>query len=144
MYASKNENEDFELICNGDYSKSTSDIVEIKFKPTEIKRLKFVFDEVNQDWASASEFMIYKPDKVLDKMNTLFKDSTLSQVNDEFNTEEKLKALEKEAKTHPLYDLFKEDIEKAKMILNNKIEAEEANVNKFNLQDNEAYNKLLK
>ncbi|EIW6614229.1 hypothetical protein MF669_001724 [Clostridium perfringens] len=144
MYASKNENEDFELICNGDYSKSTSDIVEIKFKPTEIKRLKFVFDEVNQDWASASEFMIYKPDKVLDKMNTLFKDSTLSQVNDEFNTEEKLKALEKEAKTYPLYDLFKEDIEKAKMILNNKIEAEEANVNKFNLQDNEAYNKLLK
>lgn len=144
LYASKNENEDFELICNGDYSKSTSDIVEIKFKPTEIKRLKFVFDEVNQDWASASEFMIYKPDKVLDKMNTLFKDSTLSQVNDEFNTEEKLKALEKEAKTYPLYDLFKEDIEKAKMILNNKIEAEEANVNKFNLQDNEAYNKLLK
>lgn len=145
LYASTSENEDdFKLVCNGDYSKSNSDIVEIKFKPTEFKRLKFVFDEANQDWASAVEFMLYKPDEILDKMNRLFKDNTLSQVNDEFNTIEKLESLEEEVKTHPLYNSFKEDIENAKMILkSSKIEMEEAEVNKFNLQDNEEYNKLF-
>lgn len=145
LYASTSESgDDFTLVCDGDYSKSNSDIVQIKFKPTEFKRLKFVFDEANQDWASAVEFMLYKPDDVLDKMNRLFKDDTLSQVSEEFNTVEKLDALEEEAKTHPLYNSFKEDIENAKIILkSSKIEAEEAKVEKFNLQDNEEYNKLF-
>ena len=108
------EDDDFTLISSGEYTGSTGDVVEIKFNQTKFKRIKFVFKKANQNWASASEFMFYKEDKLSDKMKTLFTDDTMSKVNEEFNTIEKINALEKEAKKHPLYSNFKEDIENAK------------------------------
>lgn len=117
------EDNDFRLISSGEYTGSTGDVVEIRFNKTTFKRIKFVFKEANQNWASASEFMFYKEDKLSDKMKTLFTDDTMSKVNEEFNTIEKISALEEEAKKHPLYSIFKEDIENAKILLEqNKIE----------------------
>lgn len=117
------EDNDFRLISSGEYTGSTGDVVEIRFNKTTFKRIKFVFKEANQNWASASEFMFYKEDKLSDKMKTLFTDDTMSKVNEEFNTIEKISVLEEEAKKHPLYSIFKEDIENAKILLEqNKIE----------------------
>lgn len=126
------EGEDFILVSSGEYTGSTGDIVEIKFNPTEFKRLKFKFKEANLDWASASEFMFYKEDKLSDEMKKLFIDGTMSKVNDEFSTIDVLNKLEEDGKNHPLYSEFKEDIENAKIIVNsNKIEATEAEVSKL-------------
>ncbi|MGL5352003.1 MAG: discoidin domain-containing protein, partial [Clostridium sp.] len=146
IYASTTEaGDDFNLVCNGEYLGSTGDIVEVKFKSTEFRRVKFKFIEANQNWASASEFMLYKEDKVLDKMATLFTDDTKSIVSESFNTEEKLTELENEVKIHPLYTQFKDDLEDARVLLENKkIEATVAVTKVFNLYENTDYNELFK
>ena len=126
------EEDDFTLVSTGEYTGSTGDIVEIKFNETKFKRVKFVFKKANQDWASASEFMFYKTDEVSDKMDKLFTDATMSKVSEEFNTIEKLETLENEAKKHPLYSNFKEEIENAKLIIENKkVVYTDAKVSKF-------------
>lgn len=146
VYASTSETgDDFALVCNGEYTGSTGDIVEIKFKATEFRRVKFNFKEANQNWASASEFMLYKEDKVLDKMATLFTDDTKSIVSEAFNTEEKLTALENEVKIHPFYNQFKYDLEDARVLLENKkVEPTIAETSIFNLYENRDYNELFK
>lgn len=61
IYASlTDDQDDFTLVSQGGYSGSTGDIVEIKFEETKFKRIKFKFKKANQNWASASEFMLYK------------------------------------------------------------------------------------
>ncbi|WP_052343642.1 NPCBM/NEW2 domain-containing protein [Bacillus massiliigorillae] len=133
IYASTtDEGEDYTFVSTGEYKGSTGDIVEIQFKTTEFKRLKFVYKKANQDWASAAEFQFYKEDSVSDKIKNLFKDDTLSSINEEFNSVEALNKLTEEAKNHPLYPLFKEDIENAKLLLNQQeIEATTAKVSKL-------------
>ena len=131
------EEDDFRLISSGEYTGSTGDVVEIRFNKTTFKRIKFIFKEADQNWASASEFMFYKEDKLRDKMKTLFTDDTMSKVNEEFNTIEKISALEEEAKKHPLYSIFKEDIENAKILLEqNKIEPSTVKVSRLEAYHN--------
>ncbi|MGV3218099.1 NPCBM/NEW2 domain-containing protein [Clostridium baratii] len=126
------DGDDFRLVCSGEYAGSTGDTVEIKFDNTKFKRIKFKFTKANENWASASEFMFYKEDKVSDKMKNLFTDATMSKVSAEFNSVEKINALDEEAKSHPLYSDFKEYIENAKLIVENKkINYTDANVSKF-------------
>lgn len=118
IYASiTDEEDDFTLVSSGEYKGSTGDVVEIKFNPTKFKRIKFVFKRANQNWASAAEFMLYKEDKILDKVDRLFTDDTMSKVSEEFNSIEKINALENEAKGHPLETLFKESFDLARKIL---------------------------
>ncbi|MDK0926717.1 NPCBM/NEW2 domain-containing protein [Clostridium perfringens] len=118
IYASlKDEGDDFNLVSSGEYTESTRDLVEIKFNPTDFKRLKFKFKKADQNWASASEFMFYKEDKLNEKFNGLFTDSSMNKVSEEFNTLEKLNAFENELKDHPMYDLYKEGLNNARAIL---------------------------
>ncbi|MFJ7737184.1 NPCBM/NEW2 domain-containing protein [Lysinibacillus sp. NPDC097287] len=143
--SSTEEGNDFTLVSSGEYKGSTGDIVEIQFKPTEFKRLKFVFNKANQDWASAAEFGFYKEDVVSDKMENLFTDENRNQVADEFNTIEKLEVLEKIAQSHPLYVQFKEDIENAKALINEeKLEATTAITKTFEHYSNENYSALFR
>ena len=131
------EGEDFTLVSSGEYTGSTGDIVEIRFNTTDFKRIKFVFKNANQEWASASEFMFYKEDKLADKMNRLFTDDTLSKVSEKFNSIQKLDALEEEVKNHPLYENFKISLEDAKILLQeNKIEATTAEVSRLEAYHN--------
>ncbi|MFJ5621919.1 NPCBM/NEW2 domain-containing protein [Peribacillus loiseleuriae] len=121
IYSSTSDaGDDFTLVSSGEYNGSTGDIVEIQFTPTEFKRVKFVFKKANQDWASASEFLFYKEDRVSDKMEKLYTDETLSTVNEAFNTVDAINKLEEDVKNHPLYLLFKEDLENAKLLVENK------------------------
>ena len=133
IYASLTDNgDDFRLVTTGEYTGSTSDIVEIKFDSTEFKRIKFKFKKANQNWASASEFTFYKEDASLDEVKNLFTDNSMSVVSEEFNTIDKINALEKKFKTHPLYEQYKENFENARILLDEKkIEATEAKVSRL-------------
>ena len=132
------EGDDFTLVSTGEYKGSTGDTVEIKFNPTQFKRIKFKFIKANQDWASASEFMFYKEDKVSEKIKNLFTDDTMSKVNEEFNSIDKLNALEEEVKEHPLYEDYKISLEDAKILLQgNKIEPTTAKVSRLEAYHNE-------
>ncbi|RDY27320.1 DUF5011 domain-containing protein [Romboutsia weinsteinii] len=143
------DGDDFNLVTRGGYKGSTGDIVEIKFNPTEFKRIKFKFTKANQDWASASEFMFYKKDVVQDKIDRLFTDETLSQVSEEFNTIEAINKLKEESKIHPLYEEFKEKIENAKILVNSnqEVEATDARIRKFDVfytKNKENYENMFK
>ncbi|MDU3724598.1 MAG: discoidin domain-containing protein, partial [Clostridium celatum] len=133
IYSSNTEDgEDFELVASGQYDGSIRDIVEIKFDATEFKRVKFVFKKANQGWASASEFMFYKEDNIIDKMNNIFTNDSKNQLSEEFNTLEKLEVFDLEASTHPLYSEIREDINNARIILEGKaLEFTEAKVSNF-------------
>ena len=133
IYASNtDEGDNFELVASGEYQGSIRDVVEIKFNATEFKRVKFVFKKANQGWASASEFMFYKEDNIIDKMNKIFTNDLKNELSSEFNTLEKLEAFELEASTHPLYSQIREDINNARIIIEGKsLEFAEAKVSKF-------------
>ncbi|MFR3558497.1 MAG: NPCBM/NEW2 domain-containing protein [Paraclostridium sordellii] len=133
IYVSKEDKGDnFELAGEVKGSKVTGGIVEFKFDTVSAKRVKFVFKEANQNWASASEFWFYKEDKTLEKMSRLFKDSNMNVVSDEFNSLDKLKVLEAEAKAHPFYSDFQESLDNARMILEgNDVTYVDAKVSKF-------------
>ena len=146
IYGSLTDGEDdFTLVSSGEYKGSTGDVVEIKFNPTKFKRIKFVFKKADNDWASASEFMFYKEDKLSDKMDRLFTDDTMSEINEEFNSIEEIDALEEEVKNHPLYSDFKEYIENARELLNDQnVEATTATTKQFEHYSNEEYSNLFK
>ena len=148
VYASNDDSDNFQLVATGEYKDSTRDVVEIKFDATEFKRIKFVFKKANQGWASASEFVFYKEDKIIDKMNNIFTNESKNELSDEFNTLEKLEDFELEASNHPLYKEIEEDINNAKIILEGKdldfTEAKVSNFKDFNDERLDSYNELFK
>ena len=139
------EGDNFTFIAEGEYKKSVGDVIEIKFNPTQFKRLKFVFNKANQDWASAAEFSFYKEDALWDQMASLFTDSSKNEVSANYNTVEKLNQFENEVKSHPLYEQFKEDIQNAKALLNTQqIEVTKAIAKPFNHYGNAHYSALYR
>ena len=148
VYASNDDSDNFELVATGEYKNSTSDVIEIKFEATEFKRVKFVFKKANRGWASASEFMFYKEDTIMDKANNMFTSEAKNKLSDDFDTAEKLEAFEIEAITHPLYSEIVEDINNARIILEGKklefTEARVSNFKDFNDERLDSYNELFK
>ncbi len=140
VYASLTEkDEDFKLISEGEHSQ-TGDMMEFKFNPTTAKKIKFVFENAHDDWALASEFGLYKEDEVINQMNRLFTDNTMSEVNQEFNSIDKLNKLEEMCKTHPFYNDFKEDLDNAREIIESKnVENTKSDTKKFEYLSNEKY-----
>lgn len=140
IYTSKTLSGDtFTKVTSGT-SSITRDSLSIKFNPTQARRVKFVFKNGHEGWALASEFGLYKQDATMDKMDRLFTDSNMSQVSDEFNSSDKLKALEDECKTHPFYEDFKEDLYNARVLVEqDKIESSVATTKKFNHLKNNDY-----
>ncbi|MDU1540504.1 MAG: NPCBM/NEW2 domain-containing protein [Paeniclostridium sordellii] len=132
IYASEtSQGNTFKLVSKGT-AKVTGDFMQFKFNPTSFKRLKFVFKECHQNRAFISEARFYKQDAVSEKMETLFTDANKNTVNPDFVSLDKLKALEEEAKKHPLYSEYKEDLEDAKQVIEgNNVEFTEAKVSKF-------------
>lgn len=135
--------DDFKLVSTGEHS-STGNMMEFKFDTITTKKIKFVFKEAHNEWASASEFWFYNEDQMLDKLNTLFTDSDMNEVSESFNDLDKLSKLEEEAKEHPFYEDFKEDIDNARTILeSSEIESTKANVSKltaYGTEYQDAYN----
>ncbi|AMO85729.1 NPCBM/NEW2 domain protein [Solibacillus isronensis B3W22] len=146
IYGSTTEEGDkFTFIADGEYKSSVGDVIEIKFNPTQFKRLKFVFNKANQNWASAAEFSFYKKDVLGDQMASLFTDSSKIEVSANYNTVEKLNNFENALKSHPLYEQYKEDIQNAKILLNTQqIEATKAVTKSFSHYENAKYSALYR
>ena len=124
IYASNtSKGDNFKLVSKGATS-PTQDTLEFKFNPTEFKRIKFVYAKGYEDWATASEISLYKEDKLNDKVESLFKDTLMTKVSDEYNTIEKLDGLAKEVKGHPLESELMTIINLAKKIVNEPGKAE--------------------
>ncbi|WP_195940086.1 NPCBM/NEW2 domain-containing protein [Romboutsia sp. 1001713B170131_170501_G6] len=132
IYASETSQGDtFKLVSKGT-AEVSKDFMQFKFNPTNFKRLKFVFKECYQNRPFISEARFYKQDSIAEKMETLFTDSNKNKVNPDFGTLDKLTALENEAKEHPLYSQFKEDLNDAKQVLaGNNVTYIDAKVTKF-------------
>lgn len=143
LVADSNESE-YTLVGEFTSNKVTGDMVEFKFDTVEAKKVKFIFSDAHNGWASASEFWFYKEDKTLDKMETIFTDNNMNEVNPEFAKVEALKELEQEARNHPFYLNFKEDIDNAITILEGKkLESSIAKVSQltgYNTEYQDAYN----
>ena len=141
IYASQEDNGDnFNLVAEYENNKTTRGMVEFKFDTVKAKRVKFVFDKADQNWASGSEFWFYKEDKIMEKMEKLFVDSNMNKLNEEFDSIEKIQKLEMECKSHPFYNDFKEDLENAKELLKQgKIDISDAYTQKFNYLNNKEY-----
>lgn len=119
IYASMSETgDDFELVGKGKAAK-VSGLSEFKFETTSFKRLKFVFDEAQNYWASASEFMFYKQDLVSEKVADLFTNGLMNELKPEYRSLEVITALEAEVQKHPLRESMMTDIETAKALLTN-------------------------
>lgn len=125
------EEADFRLAVTGSHS-STGNMMEFKFDTVEAKKIKFVFKSANQNWASASEFWFYKEDLILDKMERIFTNDSKNELSEEFNTIEKLNEFKLEASQHPLYEVIKEEIENAELLLtSDKVTYVDAAISKF-------------
>lgn len=124
IYVSQTSRGDTYQLLTTAKHQSINGFVRAEFEPTMFKRVKFKYKKSNQNWATLSELAFYKEDIVLNKVNRLFTDQTMSEVSKEFNTVKKLTALEDEMKKHPLYDQYKDQFGIAKSLLNGEIETE--------------------
>lgn len=113
--------DNFQKVSEGHYA-VTNDMLQIKFDSTKAKRIKFVFEEAYQDWASIGDIRVYKQDTTADQMKNLFTNGLMNEVSEAFNTIEKLEILENKVSEHPLASIYQEDIQLAKDIINNELQ----------------------
>lgn len=113
------EDDDYQLAVTGEHA-TTGNMLEFKFPTVTAKKVKFIYIEANQNWASASEFWFYKEDALIDQMNHIFTNEAKNELSDHVNTLEKLDEFEALAMNHPLYDDYKEDIKNARILLERK------------------------
>lgn len=101
IYASDSETgDDFKLIAKGTANKASGG-TQITFSPAEFTRLKFVFDQADQNWASGAEMVFYAPDTLPDEIDQLFADGTMTSLNPKYQDTAVLEALLEKAKNHP-------------------------------------------
>ncbi|MDU5263283.1 MAG: DUF5011 domain-containing protein, partial [Clostridium celatum] len=116
--SSEAEGDNFILAGKGEYTSGNGDVVEFTIERTNVRRVKFKFIGVNENWASLSEIAFYKADELSDKITKeLFTDSNKTEVSEAYNTLEKLDVLRVEVSTHPASELFQEDLNRAEEII---------------------------
>uniref|UniRef100_UPI00266F1C80 NPCBM/NEW2 domain-containing protein n=1 Tax=Clostridium saudiense TaxID=1414720 RepID=UPI00266F1C80 len=133
IYGSRtSEGDTFEKISDGSTSITTKDTLQIKFKETEVRRIKFVYKKGYENWALASEFGLYMPDELDQKIDILFVDEKMNEVNPEFGTIEAINNLIAESNGHPFKDEYIEKLNLAKELIEfGQVESGTANVSKF-------------
>lgn len=102
IYTSSSESgEDFTRVLSEEASVAAGG-TQITFdKPTEFRRLRFVFEEANQNWAAAGEMAFYLPDPLVEEVDQLFADGTMSSLKPKYQDEELLREMLKRAEAHP-------------------------------------------
>lgn len=109
---------DFYKVGEGSYSGSINDIIEINLNGVKARRVKFIFVEAYANWASIGEVGFYKEDTLANKvLNDLFVDLEESDINEKYNSLEKLENLRTELKNHPAYNIFEERLSKAEELV---------------------------
>ena len=111
-------------------SEKTNNKVIFEFsKPVKAKRIKFVFEDVYDSWASASEIMFLKEDSLLNEVENMFSNEEYSELKEEYMNDEIVEGLEKQVKNHPLSDYLLSKIDIAKKIVTGEIDKENSPVN---------------
>lgn len=113
---------EFEVIATGSYNGSRSDVIEIEIDPTQFKQLKFVFTNAYQGWASASEIMFYKEDALSEIVPNLFTNGLMNELKPEYQSLDKINAMELEIATHPNKLFLQHYIDSAKDVLNEQVD----------------------
>lgn len=104
IYGSMTEDgDDFTLITTGTAQKSAG-LTQIQFEATECKRIKFVFDEAFNSWASAREFMFFKEDAALDEVNDVFTNGLMNELTTKYQSEAARGLLLEQFSNHPFKD----------------------------------------
>ena len=118
---------DFQTVVTGSYDTKTSEYIEIRFKEQEFKRLRFVFTNPAEGWASCREMMFYRSDPSDDIIDGLFTDYNRLTVNDDYNTEDKIEELREQVKDNPKYELsWKPILDRAIKVINKEIKYDPA------------------
>ncbi|MEC2077639.1 NPCBM/NEW2 domain-containing protein [Metabacillus fastidiosus] len=120
IYASQSDSgDDYKLVGIGSHSTVSGNVMEYKFNEVTAKRIKFVFKEAHQDWASASEISFYKKDILTDSISKIFTDLTNTKLSVEYNSEKAISELENLLPNHPLKEKYEYTLRTAREILNN-------------------------
>lgn len=118
IYGSNDETGDnFTLLVSGKGA-ITGNETEINFKPTNVKRIKIVFEKANEDWAAIGEIGFYRTDSVLNESNDIFADNLETKLNNKYKDVKALDDLNNKIASHPLKVEISRKIERAKEILN--------------------------
>lgn len=110
----------YQLVATGDHNK-VSGLVEAKFNEVKAQRVKLVVKKSDQSWATLSELAFFKKDELFDQVDNIFTDGTKSTVKEQFNTVEKIEALDETAQSHLLYNDMQVDLALAKKIINGEL-----------------------
>lgn len=127
IYGNTDGSDNYNFVATG-ASSVTGNMVEMKFPKKTFKKLKFVFVEAYQNWASASEMWFYHEDAVSEHTEAFFTDRTHSQLV-AGTTLEQVTDLEVQAMNHPLKTYLLKDVEDAKTLLDNTNAFDEYTVN---------------
>lgn len=119
VYVSESiEGNDFYKVGEGSYNGSKNDVIEFSLNGISARRVKFVFVEAYQNWASIGEVAFYKHDELSYKIEKdLFVDKEQSDVTESYDTLEKLEKLRAEIEKHPAKNLFEERLNKAEELI---------------------------
>lgn len=121
VYASKTTSgETYELIATGGHQR-TAELIEAKFVPTEMKRVKIKFVESNQDWATVNELAFYHEDVVTNTVQDLFVDQTYLALKPEYHNREVLEQLQLAVEQHPAQAALQELMTMAFQVLDGTI-----------------------
>lgn len=112
IYASQSgSGEDFTLVFQGT-AKVAGGGTQIAFPETSFKRLRFVFDTCQANWAACGEMKFYRADLLPAQVDKLFADGTWSALADGM-TNEDIDALVNGMAEHPLRDLYADALDLA-------------------------------
>ena len=120
IYASMTDDgDDFEKVAHGTYAAPTQNMIQIDFKERQFKRLRFKYIHSDQEYPSCREMFFYKEDTTEADMDGLFTDYRMYEINEKYNTLDKLHAFQAQMVENPKYELsYKELFERAEKILN--------------------------
>ncbi|MDO5026156.1 MAG: NPCBM/NEW2 domain-containing protein [Trueperella sp.] len=117
IYTSQTDDgDDFTQIHHGTYSAASGELAIPFTQEQPAKRIRFVFDRAQTDWAAAGELKFYRPDPLPDKISALFADPLFTTLKANV-TLEQVEQLYQESLTHPHAHLT-EQLAEARAILN--------------------------
>ncbi len=90
-----------------------------QIKPTQFKRLKFVFEEAHFGWASCAELSFYKEDEFLNRFNELFEDGTYLALSKEAKQGDFFEKTKELYEAHPLKSHFEYAMNLAETLYDN-------------------------
>ncbi|MGL5550608.1 MAG: NPCBM/NEW2 domain-containing protein, partial [Culicoidibacterales bacterium] len=143
IYASPtSEGETFELLATGSAT-ATSSLVEVKFEPTQMKRIKFKFIKGRSNRAIFNEIAFYRQDEVKEIVEDLFVDTTYLELKQPYNNLTALNQLQQAVDQHPNGTEFQPTLDWAFKVINGEIDENIVAVTAFQHGNMDAHGKNI-